>query len=153
MPHSWGMVQKTFLDPKLCLLSLFCLSCTARHSFLKEKQWCYTSSRDLCKDTLLRLEEEKSPHPAGIEPVASLFWGVRSTTVLQTLPKSSKILAYFRNNVSKWAPSHLGKVKTLFHRINNWPTDRLQIAECRWCVAKTVRPKSSTTVLTIVQVW
>ena len=54
---------------KMCLLSLLAPSCTAKH-FLLEKQECCTSLRDMCKITLL-LIEEKAYHLAGIEPTTS----------------------------------------------------------------------------------
>ena len=37
-----------------------------------------------------RIEKrKKAQHPAGFEPMTSLSWGVRSTPVLQPLPKNN----------------------------------------------------------------
>ena len=48
--------------------------------------WC-ASSRDLFKDTLLRIDgEKKALHPAGIKPTTSLLQGVPPTALLQQLP-------------------------------------------------------------------
>jgi hypothetical protein len=46
--------------------------------------------RDLIKDTLLRIEDEKKHHPAGLKPMTSLLPGVCSTPELQLLPNKVK---------------------------------------------------------------
>ena len=79
-------MELKFFLLNLCILSLLCLSCTAKLIL-----WGKSVVLHLLKGPELKMhywedrEEKKSPHSEGFELTISLLWGVRSTAVLQPL--------------------------------------------------------------------
>ena len=67
------------------------VACSARLSFFKEKQYWFTSTRDRFKDTLLRIERDKSPGPGGNRTTSSLLRGIHPTAVQQLLIDKTEV--------------------------------------------------------------